>query len=314
MAADAHRVLLRRYGVTPAAMRCITRLDNEVWRVRRPAGSDLALRIYPARQQDVAAIGLELDWLDALAAAGLHVPRPWRDREGTRLQRLDDGRHAALFDWLGGRQHFGALTPARLRAVGRFTGAAHRIGAALGIVPRREAMPIDLSAWAAGDRPGLERLPRVHRTALPRAAARLQVEAAGFVTGSDVHALIHGDLHPWNLLFVRGAAGAIDFSDCGRGLPAMDLAATLQYLRHPIDGHADHRPQYRALHDALLDGYAAEQALPPQAPRQVEVLIATRLFGTLEWMLDDWPRLDLRPWGPGFVRRLPQALGAWADR
>lgn len=310
MATDAHRALLRRYGFAPSAMRCITRLDNEVWRVRRSAGGDLALRIYPARQQDTAAIGVELDWLQALAAAGLHVPRPWCDRDGTRLHRLDDGRHAALFDWLGGRQHFGALTPARLRAVGRFTGAAHRLGAALAKVPRREAMPIDLPAWAAGDRPGLERLPRAHRTALPRAAARLQAQAAGF--GSRPGALIHGDLHPWNLLFVRGAAGAIDFSDCGRGLPMMDLAATLQYLRHPIDGHADHRRHYRALHDALLDGYAAEQPLPPDAPHQVEVLIATRLFGTLEWMLDDWPRLDLRPWGPGFLRRLPRALGPWA--
>lgn len=293
----------------------MARLDCEVWRVRRPAGPDLALRLYPLSHQDPAAIHAELDLLDALAAAGLHVPVPQRCAEGARLHRHPDGRYAVLLTWLAGRQHDRGLTPARLEAVGRFTGVMHRVARALlasgGGRMARAAAPLDLPAWAAGTRTGVDRLSATHRGLLREAAAQLHAQIEGFGRGPDCWGLVHGDLHPWNLLFVRGAAGAIDFTDCGMGLYAMDLAATLQYLRYPLAGNHDHRPRYAALHDALLRGYAAEHAPPAQWARQVSVLVTARLFLTLGWMLDDWPALDHRPWGPGFIRGSQRALQAW---
>jgi len=307
--------LLSRHGVRARALRCVARLDCEVWRVRPEHGADLAARIYPLRQQDLDAIGTELDWLQALAAAGLHVPVPQSGADGTRLHRHPDGRYAVLLTWLGGRQHDRCLTPARLHAVGRFTGAAHRVAAELHAAGRvrlqREAVPLDLPAWATGTRRGAERLSPMHRALLRDAAAPLHAAIEAFGRGPASWGLVHGDLHLWNLLFVRGAAGAIDFSDCGLGHHAMDLAATLQYLRHPLVMHHDHRRQYPALHDALLEGYAAEAALPTRVEQQVQVLIVARLFLTLAWMLDDWPTLDHRPWGHGFIRSSQQALRAW---
>lgn len=299
--------LLARYGLRPRARRRVAATDCEVWRLRMDRGPDLALRLYPPRQTDARAIETELTWLAALHDAGLHVPCPLADRDGLRLQRAG-GRFAVLLTWLGGRMHHRGLTPARLRWVGRFTGQAHRIALQLqqqGRVDlRREAFPLDLADWAAGTRAGSERLGPRHRALLAEAAALIAPRLAA----CGDHQLVHGDLHPWNLLFVRGAAGAIDFSDCGRGPPALDLAATLQHLRHPLPGGPDHRPQYRALHDALLDGYAAEHTLPRDAPAQVELLLHARGFGTLEWMLDDWQRLDERAWGPAYLRRQPQVL------
>lgn len=41
------------------------------------------------------------------------------------------------------------------------------------------------------------------------------------------------------------------------------------------------------------------------------LLITARLFLTLEWMLDDWPHLHHRGWGPGFLRGQQQALRDW---
>lgn len=299
--------LLARYGLRPQARRRVAATDCEVWRLRMARGPDLALRLYPPHQADARAIETELTWLAALHDAGLHVPCPLADREGLRLQRAG-GRFAVLLTWLGGRMHQRGLTPARLRWVGRFTGRAHRIARQLQragrVRPAREAVALDLAAWAAGTRPGSERLGARHRALLAEAAAVIAPRLAA-LPGRQ---LIHGDLHPWNLLFVRGAAGAIDFSDCGLGLPAMDLAATLQHLRHPLPGGPDHRPQYRALHDALLEGYAAEHTLPRDAQAQVELLLHARGFATLAWMLDDWQRLDERPWGPAYLRRQPQVL------
>jgi Ser/Thr protein kinase RdoA (MazF antagonist) len=91
----------------------------------------------------------------------------------------------------------------------------------------------------------------------------------------------------------------------------MDLAATLQYLKWPLAGNHDHRAHYVALHDALFDGLASVQPLADSLPRRVDLLITARLFLTLEWMLDDWPHLHHRAWGPGFLRCQQQALRDW---
>lgn len=317
MTKAAAQTLLRRFGVEAVALRCVARLAHEVWRVRPRQGDELALRLYPAAAVDADAIHTELDWLDALADAGLHVPKPRAAPGGRRLLVSPDGRPAVLLTWLGGRQHDRGLTPARLRQVGRFTGASHRIAdvqvAAGRVRLQREAMPLELGPWAVGTRPGAERLPAALRDVLRPAAARLLADIGAIGCAPDAWGFIHGDLHLWNLLFVRGAAGAIDFSDCGWGHRAMDLAATLQYLRHPLAGHHDHRAAYPALQAALLEGYAAERPLPPRATRQVDTLITARLFGTLAWMLDDWPALDHRAWGPGFIDGARGALRAYLE-
>jgi Ser/Thr protein kinase RdoA (MazF antagonist) len=202
-----------------------------------------------------------------------------------------------------------------LEAVGRFTGALHRVATALQAAGRvrteRQAAPLDLAAWAEGTWPGMERLSTTHRTLLRDAAARLLDAIEAFDHGPECWGLVHGDLHQWNLLFARGAAGAIDFTDCGMGHRAMDLAATLQYLRYPLASNHDHRRHYPALHDALLRGYAAEHTPSPGLALQVSVLVTARLFLTLAWILEDWPTLDHRPWGPGFIRGSQRALRAW---
>lgn len=310
--------LLGLHAVRADALRCVTRLDCEVWRVRPKSSPDLALRLYSASHQDPAAIDTELDLLEALAATGLHVPVPQRSTEGTRLHRHPDGRYAVLLTWLHGCQYDRGLTPTRLEAVGRFTGALHRVATTLRAAGRvrteREAAPLELPAWAAGTRNGMERLSATHRALLRDSAARMHDAIEAFGRGPECWGLVHGDLHQWNLLFARGAAGAIDFTDCGMGFQAMDLAATLQYLRYPLAGNHDHRRQYAALHDALLRGYAAECTPPPNLTQQVSVLVAARLFLTLAWILDDWPALDHRPWGPGFIRGSQHALRAWLAR
>jgi Ser/Thr protein kinase RdoA (MazF antagonist) len=307
--------LLSRHGVRAAALRCVARLDCEVWRVRSKARPDLALRLYPVSRQDPAAIDTELDLLEALAATGLHVPIPQRSTEGTRVHHHPDGRYAVLLTWLDGRQYDRGLTPTRLEAVGRFTGSLHRVATSLCAAGRvrteRQAAPLDLPAWAEGTRTGMERLSATNRTLLRDAAARLHDAIEAFGRAPECWGLVHGDLHLWNLLFVRGAAGAIDFADCGMGHHAMDLAATLQYLRYPLAGNHDHRRQYAALYDALLRGYADEYTPSPSLTRQVSALVPARLFLTLAWILDDWPTLDHRPWGPGFIEGSQRALRAW---
>ena len=122
--------------------------------------------------------------------------------------------------------------------------------------------------------------------------------------------MLHGDLHPWNLVYARGAAGAIDFSDCGWGWRALDFASTLQWLQHPLAGNHDHRARYAGMRTLLLEGYAELRPLWPDAERQIDAMMQARWLATVEWILDDWPRTDLRPFGPGLLRGVVAILAS----
>ena len=129
----------------------------------------------------------------------------------------------------------------------------------------------------------------------------MAAEIGSFPIDESSHGFVHSDLHVWNIVFTGQMAGAIDFSDCGWGHHALDLATTLQYLLHPVANNHDHRAQYAQLHDSLLSGYARVRPLPADVSRQIDTFIVARMIATLEWILDDWPPPDHRAWGPGFL-------------
>lgn len=323
---DAISSLLRRYGVVATRMRHVASLGCDVWRITpRPnlaQRGELSLRIYPAQRRELATVRTEVEWLRLLAAQGLHVPRPVPDEAGEYLQRWQPDpatapRHAVLLTWLPGRMHDQGLTPERLRRVGVMTGQLHavseRLVASGGVTTKRLAYSLDLLPWAQRRQPGTAALSPGHRALAADAAAQLMGELATFPQDARGYGLIHGDLHPWNILFARDVAGAIDFSDCGWGHAALDLAACLQYLRHPLANNHDHRRGYARLHDSLLAGYAQVRALPPNMARQVDAYIVARMFVTLEWILEDWPTIDHRPWGPGFLRGVQKVFRHYAQ-
>ena len=319
----AMSALLRSCGLVAERVLPVARVYCDIHRVTPARGGavagDVALRIYPASRVDVRPIESEIAWLRALADEGLHVPRPLPDSHGRFVHRwqpdpMQPPRHAVLLTWLGGRMHDRGLTPARLRRVGVLTARMHRTAARLArtgvLATDRLAYESDLCAWA-----GVTRARALGPTAAPlaQAAARRLVGDLAALPTADGHGFVHGDLHQWNLLFTRDVAGAIDFSDCGWGHHAMDLAAPMQFLRHWLTDHHDHRRQAGRLQDALLGGYSEVAALPADIERQVDVYIVARMFMSLDWILDDWPRPDHRPWRAQLVRGCARAFRAYAD-
>jgi Ser/Thr protein kinase RdoA (MazF antagonist) len=85
----------------------------------------------------------------------------------------------------------------------------------------------------------------------------------------EVFGLIHGDLHQWNYLFHQGAAGAIDFDDCGYGHWLYDLAVTLNVLERD-------QPHYPALRQSLLAGYRQTRALSAEHENYLNTFMALR--------------------------------------
>ena len=269
MQAAQHAItaLLRSCGLAALRVRRVAQVYCDIHRVTlAPGGArtgDVALRIYPAERDDVRPIETEIAWLRALADEGLHVPRPLPDEHGRFLHRWQPdparpARHAVLLSWLDGRMHDRGLTPERLRRVGALTARLHRssarLAAAGAIATDRLAYDSDLRAWAGVTRS--RALGREDGAAARAAARRLADDLARLPRGPRHHGFVHGDLHQWNLLFARDVAGAIDFTDCGWGHHAMDLAAPLQFLRHWLLPQHDHRAQAPRLQEALLRGYS----------------------------------------------------------
>ena len=290
----------------------MARLDCEIHRIACAGGADLALRIYPTGRLERAPIQAEIAWLAALAGEGLMTPRPLADRDGHVLQAWPGGpgrptRQVLLLTWVRGRVLDKGLRPVHLGRVGELTACMHRAAERLvregRIRARWPADAPDLAGWASGARPRSARLAASARVRLRETAQRLLHDIAALPQDAGSRGFVHGDLHLWNLLFAGQRAGAIDFSDSGIGHHAQDLAATLQYLRHPFVHNHDQRRHYAAMRDALLAGYARHRALPAQVQQQVDVFIVARMLNTVEWVLDGWQRVDQRPWGPGFLRR-----------
>jgi len=172
----------------------------------------------------------------------------------------------------------------------------------------------ELARWAGGAHDATPALAPRLRALARQAAGRLVDELADAFATDGGRSFVHGDLHPWNLVFWRDVAGAIDFGDCGWGPVALDFASTLQYLRHPLARNHDHRAQYARLQDALLEGYASVLPLPAGIERQIDLHVVARMFGTLDWILEDWPRPDHRAWGPGFLRGVADVFEAHLAR
>lgn len=320
------RMMLARYGVTPARVQRVAHLGMQVFRVttqEAPATGELALRIYGSPGPLQARIESELLWLQAMAQGGLHVPAPLLDREGGWIQSLPAApdaagptRDAVLLQWLPGRCLTHSLKAMHARQVGTLLAGMHQtaqvLAAADRLVSTQLAHVPDLQAWAQGRRPHSPWISaRAHDLACA-AAKRLQAEVSAIPSTAPCFGYVHGDTHLWNLLFSAGQAGVIDFSDCGWGPSALDLAATLQYLKHPLRSLADHSAVYPRLRDELLNGYTARRAMPAGLERQIETCIGMRMINTPEWVLDDWPRPDHRAWGPAFLLECESIFAAYA--
>ena len=319
--------LLSNYGLQPTRAWCVARLGCEIYRVsaRSLDGSsrDLSLRIYPPSDDGAACLETEITWLATAAAEGLHVPRPLADGSGRVIQSWRPHpaaapRRAVVLTWLKGRMHDRALTPARLRRVGVLTARLHctagRLAAEGRINSARLACTSDLARWADRTLDATTMLGARLRAIAWRAARRLVDEMASLPTDRISYGLVHGDLHQWNIVFEREAAGAIDFSDCGWGHVALDLASTLQYLRHPLANNHDHRPQVARLQAMLLEGYASVRVLPQDIEMHIDLYIVARMFMTLDWIIEDWPRPDHRGWGPGFLQGVEDVFGDFLAR
>ena len=297
--------ILARFGLDHPRTELVSDLCCTTYKVRyrsKNGSCSAALRIYPQWASERSDIEPEVTWLQSLnRETDLLVPRPITALDGDPIQELVDPRTqtrrlAVLLTWIDGEHLDESLTPDRFRGVGKFVGQLHghsqRFMVRDAVRSRRSAYMFDDSWRSRGTVSGEDA--RVLESAEKVVKSRLDSldrhpESFGF---------LHGDFHLWNLLFQGDHVGAIDFSDCGWGAYAYDIATALFYLKYPLVGNHDHRRDYERFEEAFLSGYSDARSLPDNLETALPICFAARMLVIAQWVICDLDDIDEYPWIP----------------
>lgn len=282
-------------------------LANTTFRVTDGSGAQYVLRVAQPNYRTEAQLRSEAIWLAALRReTDLGVPEPVATASGDWLtvvaaDGVPEARACLLFRWVEGRFRRHGPSAADLRRVGGFMARLHAHTRTF-TPPNGFTRPSgDVLTWLGywlepgGVDPEGTFIPAEDRALLDAAARRIHAQVAALGTGPDRFGLIHTDLHHGNVLFHHGEVRAIDFDDSGFEPYVYDPAVTLWAVRR--------QPNYPALRDALLDGYAAVGSLPIGTDTLLDPLIAGRYLTVCRYILlraADHP--GLRQMAPGYVR------------
>ncbi len=314
------RAALAAYGLDGAPLRLLRAEHNTTFRV----GRGHVLRINRLGVHTEVTIASELEWLRALRAeTGLRVPEPVAARDGA-LTVVADGQVCVLLRWLDGRFVSDGLQPGHMRQVARITVALHghalgwrapdgfarprvdaltAAGKASSVVPAGPAAAMSSRVVGAvpAARDGKVALALIdehagghRRDAVAAALAAARATTAALAGDRGAAARVPGDRHPENVLFKGGAAGAIDFDDCGWGFLLYDLATTIFELQ----GH----PRQARLRDAFLDEYARHRPLPPRVDAHLAAFQSLRILQFAMWQIESRDHPAFRGRWRGWVR------------
>ncbi|WP_240705194.1 homoserine kinase [Pacificoceanicola onchidii] len=280
---DLASAALTLWGMQGAPCSFVAGRENRVYRVQSDRG-DFALRLRRPGLRSAAELRSELDWMAAMGAAGLSVPRPEPSRSGQLLEEVD-GHRVDMVSWLDGtplgksREALTLPDPegAYLRLgqeMARLHDACDSFTPPQGfhrIAWDREGLLGEAPLWGRfWENPTLDAETRALLEAFRARAAR-DLEA---LQDSLDYGLIHADLVRENVLLDGGTLSLIDFDDGGYGFRLFDVATALLKNRN--------EPLYEPLTAALLAGYRSQR---PLESAQLGLFMALRAATYVGWIV-----------------------------
>ncbi|ABD54293.1 homoserine kinase [Jannaschia sp. CCS1] len=269
------------WDLTGAAYRLVAARENAVYEVTN-GPTRVALRLHRKGYRSDTELRSELDWMAALARAGLSVPAPVPARDGRLLHTINGVRVDVLL-WLQGQTLQGALEGLRPEAhaqvfrtlgqdMARLHAASDTWDPPQGFTRphwNREGLlgeaPLWDRFWAnpALDAPDHE---------LFRAFRHYASDRLSQLGPTLDYGLIHADLVPANVMVDGAALHLIDFDDGGFGYRLFDVATTL--LKHL------HLPHFSQVKTALLEGYHSTR---PLDVTELDLFLALRAATYVGW-------------------------------
>jgi len=307
MSDDVERALAL-WGLAAMPVRFIAGRENRVYRVSTPQG-DFALRLKRPGYRSDAELLAELQWLEAMHAAGVKVPRPQPALSGSLLETIDAQR-VDLIGWLPGTPLGRSRAPLALADA---PGVFRKLGAAMAELHEAcdswiKPAGFERCAWdiegLVGENPvwgAFWKNPKLD------AETRALFETFRDIARKDLdrlaegldYGLIHADLVRENVLVDGQQLRMIDFDDGGWGFRLFDVATALFKNRQ--------EPGYDTLKTALLAGYRSRRSLDTTA---LDLFVALRAVSYVGWIV---PRIDEDGSGDRNLRYIEDARDLCSD-
>lgn len=290
---DTGRIALRQWGIAEATLDLIKYRENAVFRVQHD-GRCFVLRLHRSGYHSDAELRSELQWMRALADAGIQVPTAMPTLSGESFIRYEAAGlpgpvQMDLFEWISGEQlgsveHGvapGAAIAQVYRTIGELAARIHNQSSTWSAPAgfRRHAWDAE---GIAGERPfwgpfwELESATPIERDLLARARKRVYRDLSRLDRLPETYSLIHADLLPENLLVDHGRVRLIDFDDAGFGWHLFELATVL----YMIAGE----PYFTEARDALFAGYRLHRRLPDEMLENLPLFMLARGLSYVSWV------------------------------
>jgi Ser/Thr protein kinase RdoA (MazF antagonist) len=255
-------------------------------------GRSCLLRLTHPLYVDFGLIAGEVDWINHLADNGLRVPRVFPSQDGNLVEIIEDedSSYAAVcFEKAEGREivfddrdEWNTDLFVRYgRTIGRMHALTKRYAPKGRSLRRFKWYEQD---WVANiDRylPASESLVRQKHRDLMRALH-------GLPKGRDSYGLIHGDAHPWNVLFHQGDILLTDFDFCERSWFASEIAIVLFYAgMAPIQG-MDKNTFANCFLKNFMAGYLEENNLDTYWIGQIPIFLRLRMLSKYILHYPEW--------------------------
>lgn len=285
--------VLQRWNIADASLELIKHRENAVFRVRS-GDVQAALRLHRHGYHSDAELHSELQWMQALSGAGIHVPRIIPAVDGASFvdyaaDGLPGRLQVDLFEWIDGRQ-LGSVEAGVADAA-----AAERTFGRLGALAAQvhnQAVAWQLPdgfvrhAWdadgLAGEKPfwgrfwEIEKASDAERALLGQARSRIYAELAALPKSPGSYSMIHADFAAENILVDGEGLRLIDFDDAGFGWHLFELVTALFFIQG--------EDYFEPARDALIEGYRRHRQLTDETLEMLPLFFLARGTTYLGWV------------------------------
>lgn len=289
----ASEAALSNWGISDATLSLIKHRENAVFRVDWERGPH-ALRVHRYGYHSDAALRSELQWMQALDAAGIQTPTVVPTRSGDLFvaqpcTEVGGDVQIDLFEWLDGEE-LGTVDDGIANADEVAT-SYHTLGQIAARVHNQAVdwiPPADFKrhAWdadgLAGDAPfwgrfwDLELATPVERDTLVRGRDHVYKSLSQLAKSSSNYSLLHADFVPENLMVCGDEIKLIDFDDAGFGWHLFEIATALYFICD--------EPYFAEARDAMVAGYRENRALSDEDLARLPLFLMARGFTYLGWV------------------------------